>query len=214
MPPRGLDVECSPTSIVKLGGSLLELPDLPLRLSHHLPLWGERPLIVVGGGPAANVVRDWDRIHRLGEFASHDLAVTSLRLTAHLIEQIWPAARRVSWPALASAWHANQVPVADVSTAFQWGHQHFVPLPPEDWTTTTDTIAAWIAWQCGTEALHLLKSIPAPKSLELAAQGGAVDLELPSRCRDWNLSIRWSNLRAGAPDDPPIAESISLTDTN
>ncbi|MBW3540464.1 MAG: hypothetical protein KY476_09345 [Planctomycetes bacterium] len=50
--------------VYKLGGSLLTLPGFEQRLERLLASRpeDERPLVVVGGGAAADVVREWDRL--------------------------------------------------------------------------------------------------------------------------------------------------------
>ncbi|MDC0274171.1 hypothetical protein OAK91_05515, partial [Planctomycetaceae bacterium] len=66
--------------VYKLGGSLLDLPDLGQRL---MRLWSRRPeeerrLLIVGGGKFADVVREWDARFGLGDEDAHELAVMSL----------------------------------------------------------------------------------------------------------------------------------------
>src|SRR5207248_9110984 len=60
------------TLVVKVGGSLYDLPDLADRLRRWLSaLAAPRVLLVPGGGPTADVIRTFDQRHRLGEEASH-----------------------------------------------------------------------------------------------------------------------------------------------
>ena len=80
-------------AVVKVGGSLYDLPDLGPRLQrwlNHVP--ANDVLIVPGGGPAADVIRDLDRIHHLGEENAHWLALEALRLNAHFIARLLPPA--------------------------------------------------------------------------------------------------------------------------
>ncbi|MFN0199054.1 MAG: hypothetical protein ACKVT0_20080, partial [Planctomycetaceae bacterium] len=69
--------------VFKLGGSLLELPDLGIRVNHLLRFYQQshrpvslQPLIVVGGGRITDVIRDWDRVHHLGDVSAHELAMS------------------------------------------------------------------------------------------------------------------------------------------
>src|SRR5271166_3401866 len=71
--------------VVKVGGSLFSMPDLAQRLRRWLAQAGPRILLVPGGGAAADVVREFDKCHSLGEEASHWLALWSLRLNAELL---------------------------------------------------------------------------------------------------------------------------------
>ena len=65
--------------IYKVGGSLLELPDLPRRLQDVVRP-DVCPLFVIGGGRTADLVREWDRLHQLGEERSHGLALKAMQL--------------------------------------------------------------------------------------------------------------------------------------
>ena len=68
-------------AILKLGGSLLDLPDLSVRLqSVFANLDGDRPLLICGGGEAADIVRRWHDCFELGEERSHWLALEAIRL--------------------------------------------------------------------------------------------------------------------------------------
>ena len=58
--------------ILKLGGSLLDWPEIPGRLARYLSERADhRLVIVVGGGAFADAVRALDRIHNLGSVSSH-----------------------------------------------------------------------------------------------------------------------------------------------
>ena len=52
-------------TVFKLGGSLLDLPDLKSRLSEAIDLCNSiYPVLVVGGGPLADLVYDYQSIHK------------------------------------------------------------------------------------------------------------------------------------------------------
>ncbi len=83
-------------TLYKIGGSLLDLPDLAQRMQQLLSLRTKTvPLILVGGGPTADVVRRWDRIHQLGEQRAHWLAIHSLSLNEALLAELLPRCVRV-----------------------------------------------------------------------------------------------------------------------
>ncbi len=190
----------APTAVVKLGGSLLDLPDLAQRLDGLRPEWGLRPLVVVGGGAAADLVREWDQLHGLGEERAHWLALDTLVLTARLVESLWPPARVSRMRDYERDWEQEQVPLVQAREWFEAALHQGIPAPQYTWETTTDTIAAWIASLTQAESLWLLKSVPCPHSLTLATRLNMVDPQLAA----WTshaVSIRWVNLR----EAPPIS---------
>ena len=80
-----------PRTVFKLGGSLLGLANLPQILRAAFALRAEStPLLVVGGGRAANLVREWDELHALGDESSHTLALAAMRFNAEFLRRILP----------------------------------------------------------------------------------------------------------------------------
>ena len=79
--------------VVKVGGSLYDLPDLGRRLRRFLAsLDTDNRLIVPGGGPTADVIRAFDHDHRLGPQTSHWLALRACALNAHFLALLLPGA--------------------------------------------------------------------------------------------------------------------------
>ena len=77
------------TIVYKVGGSLLSLPDLASRICAVREQCSDsRPLLVVGGGKAADLVRDWDRNHQLGQERSHWLALESMKLNEAFLQEL------------------------------------------------------------------------------------------------------------------------------
>ena len=83
--------------LVKVGGSLLDWPDLPHFLRAQTPTWlAERRAVVliVGGGRWADEIRAADQRFQLKPAAAHQLAIQAMSLTARLLVEILPEA---SW---------------------------------------------------------------------------------------------------------------------
>ncbi|HTI49841.1 MAG TPA: hypothetical protein VL475_02780, partial [Planctomycetaceae bacterium] len=165
-----------PLVVYKLGGSLLDLPGLSDVLRATV---GQRPehgaLLVVGGGTAADVVRDWDRRHHLGDDASHELALEAMRLNEALLQRLIPDLRLVR--------SARQVELATAAGAIglfcahcflDWAEAAGHPPLPHSWKLTSDSIAAFVAGILNAGELVLLKSVPVPaeSSLDQAARAG------------------------------------------
>jgi aspartokinase-like uncharacterized kinase len=192
-----------PDVVVKVGGSLYDLPDLRTRLSRWLDgLASSRLLLVPGGGDAANLVRALDRQHGIGEETSHWMALRALSLNAHFIAGL--LARGIVAEDLAecpAAWQAGRVPVLEVH-AFARADEGRPGCLPHTWAVTSDSLAARVAVVAGAPRLVLLKSvtIPAGMGWEEAGWLGHVDPALAGVVRAASvLEVRAVNLRAGPP---------------
>ena len=169
--------------VVKLGGSLLDWPDWPARLTKFLAgLPDLQPVLVVGGGRFADVLRDFDRIHGLGETRSHALALRVLDTTAHLAAALLPGSVVIDDLAQIPAIHdQGKLPILAPRT-FLDRDDRVAPDPlPHAWTTTTDSIAARLARHLRA-GLILLKSTPIPPGdpdWPTLARLGLVDPEFP-----------------------------------
>jgi aspartokinase-like uncharacterized kinase len=170
--------------VIKLGGSLLGLPDLRERLDRFLAgIARPRPILIAGGGAAVQLVREWDRLYRLGEEASHWIALRVLSTNTRVVAKILPDRLIVvdSPEDCAAAWRHDRVPIYDsyyfVSEIDDVSHN---PLPRE-WRVTSDSIAARMAVTFGAPELILLKSVTIPDGcdVEEAARQGWVDPWFP-----------------------------------
>ncbi len=187
------------TAVIKIGGSLFDLPDLAARLSWLRDgLENTNSLIVCGGGAAANLVRDWDQTHHLGETAAHWLAIKAMMLNNQLLCHLLPDSCMVASQAeAAAAWKMQRVPILCAFTYLkQTASPPFADLPAS-WDVTSDSIAAWVTLTWPAEELILLKSVALPenKTLSNLADAGLVDSYLPT-LSDCLPTIRWCNLRS------------------
>jgi len=187
-------------TVIKVGGSLFDLPDLTARLSALLNrLENTRPLIICGGGATANLIRNWDQTYHLGDTAAHWLAIEALSLNDRLLCQLLPGTEIVTSQAEATAaWKETRVPIlGSYHYLKQTASSQFADLPAS-WDVTSDSIAAWVTLTWPAEELLLLKSVDLPHEkttlLELA-EAGFVDPYLPT-FSDSLPCLRWCNLRA------------------
>jgi 5-(aminomethyl)-3-furanmethanol phosphate kinase len=197
----GLDVPDQQTIVLKIGGSLFDLPDLGFRvqkLISHNEI--HQPLLMSGGGEAANLVRKWDKIYDLPEEKSHDLAVEALSLNEQLLLHLVPETVLVhNREEAGKAWGQNQVPILNCS--------HFLKeeepkqdssILPHHWGVTSDSIAAWVTIHWPADALILLKSISI-HSMDLHDQSEYVDPEF-NQFVPKLAKIGWCNLRSSNPE--------------
>lgn len=187
------------TTVIKIGGSLFDLPDLTARLSGLLNgLENTQPLFICGGGATANLVRNWDQTFHLGDTTAHWLAIEALTLNDRLLCQLLPDSKIVTSQAEATAvWKEARVPIlSSYHYLKQTSSPQFADLPAS-WDVTSDSIAAWVALTWPAEELLLLKSVdlPSERTLSELAEAGFVDSYLPT-FSDSLPSLRWCNLRA------------------
>jgi 5-(aminomethyl)-3-furanmethanol phosphate kinase len=183
--------------VIKVGGSLLDWPELPGRLAAFLArLRGQDPpgagrlLLIPGGGATADVVRTMDRIHDLGETRAHWLAIRAMDFTAELLAALLPQATVVSRPEeLSSNWNIDMIPVlAPRRMLEEIDSRGLTPLP-ENWDVTSDSIAARIAIHLTARRLILLKSkaVRAGTTRDEATRLGLVDPVFPAVARELEI---------------------------
>jgi aspartokinase-like uncharacterized kinase len=164
--------------VIKVGGSLYDLPELPVRLRRCLEGLGGYPTVLVpGGGPAADVVRDLDHRFRLGEEAAHWLALRALSLNAHFLSQLLPGATVCDGPdACGAAFSPGSVAILDAH-AFARADDGRPGCLPHVWEATSDSLAARVAVVVRASRLILLKSVPIPAGMDWgeAGRAGLVD---------------------------------------
>jgi len=184
--------------IVKLGGSLLARPDWVAALTRWLQTRSPmRTLIIVGGGLAADAVRDFDRAQNLESQQSHELAIEAMGLSLQMASTVLRQTEVISAiPSAAPTETATQL--LDVRPFLRTLEQQAAGMClPRDWSSTSDSIAARVAVVFAAEELVLLKStLPlADSTWAQAAEQGIVDEHFP-------LAVK----------SVPIAYCVDLTD--
>lgn len=196
-----------PPVVVKVGGSLLDWPELPARLPQYLQTRrAERLVVVIGGGRVTDVVRALDRTHGLGEERAHALALHSLDLTAHLLAALVPALVVVEpIESLALVWADGKIPILAPRTFLDQVDARSANPLPHHWDVTSDSIAARVADRLGSSELVLVKSAPLPPGTDRqgAARLGLVDPCFPESAHRLERVV-YLNLRA------PVALPVVL----
>jgi aspartokinase-like uncharacterized kinase len=168
----------SELTVVKVGGSLYDLPDFVLRLSLWLDRVAGGVLLVPGGGPTAEVVRDLDLRHGLGEGCAHWLALRALSLNAHFLALLLAGHVVADWrAALLPRRRLLILDALDFAVADEQRPDHL----PHAWDVTSDSVAARVAVVSGARTLVLLKSVTIPPGMSWAeaSQLGFVDVMFP-----------------------------------
>src|SRR5437867_1295704 len=142
-------------TVVKLGGGVLVSAEILEAVLSVVVVAAQSQslLIVPGGGPFADAVRDVDRRLGLSDAAAHWMAVHAMDQHGRLIADRLPNARLATEPREIS-WtiDARQIPVLE---PFRW-LVDADPLP-HSWDVTSDSIAAWVAGRVGARRLVLVK---------------------------------------------------------
>ena len=169
-----------PTLVAKVGGSLFDLPDLKQRLQQWLKSVSGQVLLISGGGPSAEAIRQLHRIHRLPEEVSHWLAIRMMSVNGHFLKVLLGAS-------------AKNYQVLDAFSFCSEDETRQGALP-HSWRVTSDSIAARVAQIYGVP-LVLLKStdLPAGMSWREASTMGLVDDAFPEVAPE---QTGWINLRA------------------
>ena len=197
MPP-----DATPVHIVKLGGSLLNWPKMPSRLAELLTTSPrQRPLLIVGGGSAANIVREWHRAHAFDDDTAHALAIDAMTLNSRFLATLLPGTEIVTDHGQAvEAWATDRWPILDCRT-FLAAQEPLQALKlPHSWQATSDTIAGWIARTWPASSLTLVKSVdlPTDHSPTAVSAAGLVD-EYLATWIDQLPATDWVNLRSATP---------------
>ena len=145
-----LTVEC----VIKVGGGVLARADTFDAVMAEISLASrEAALLVPGGGPFADTVRDVDRQVGLSDDAAHWMAILAMDQYAYVIASRLPNGEIVHGPdEIESALERRRTPVL---APYRWVRA--VDPLPHSWDVTSDSIAAWVAGQVGAERLVLVK---------------------------------------------------------
>jgi aspartokinase-like uncharacterized kinase len=184
----------SPLWVVKVGGSLYDWPGLAATLRAWINAAPARVVLLPGGGDGADVIRELDRVHRLGEEASHWLALRVLSLNAHLL---------AGWLQLPVTMAAPQDShaILDAQAFFEADEANADHLPHR-WDVTSDSLAVRAAHRLLAEQLVLLKSTTWDDEDRWAdaVQAGVVDAYFTEALKQTpSLRVRAVNLRAWTP---------------
>jgi len=175
--------------VIKVGGSLLDWPELPGRLAAflgnhrgHEACLREQAVLVAGGGPFADLIRTMDQTHDLGDQKAHRLAIRSLDLTAELLAALLPGFAVVHRPEdLWACRNLGQVPILAPRRFLEEIDDRGPDPLAASWDVTSDSIAARIAVLLGARRLILLKSVGLSADIDRgeAARLGLVDAMFP-----------------------------------
>jgi len=168
---RGAKEDSKIDLVCKIGGSLGKLEVLRPLLKTLEALRAEHRLLVVpGGGSFADLVRIEATAFRLGETASHWMAILAMDQYGYLLAELGQQTRTVRTEAeIDEAVQDGDLPILLPSTLLLAAD----PLP-HSWDVTSDTIAAYFAVFLGADLLVLLKDVDGVLTADPRDDSGAV----------------------------------------
>ena len=157
-------------TVVKLGGSYAHAAELKPWLASIVTCAGH-VVLVPGGGPFADAVRDAQARMGFDDRAAHHMALLAMdQYGCALASLVGNVTRATSAQAIHQALNRGEVPV--------WSPAAMVLAAgeiPASWEVTADSLAAWLAGQIGAAHLVLVKQVrpagPRVRAADLAAQG-------------------------------------------
>lgn len=162
--------------VLKLGGSFAGSAHLRPWLAAAAEAAGE-VILVPGGGPFADAVREAQPGMGYGDATAHAMALLAMDQMALALADIEPRLRPASTLAEIAALAAGgQAPVWQAS---------LLALAAGDieasWSVTSDSLAIWLAGRLGVPRLLLVKHAPArERSAHDLARAGIVDEAMPA----------------------------------
>jgi|SRR5262245_15854627 len=177
--------------VAKVGGSLFDLADLRGRIDRWLATQGSRSILLVpGGGPTADVIRQLDAAHGLNVERAHWLAIRALSVNAHFLSAL------LGLPVVESIATRPESPAILDAYSFLIADDNQPGSLEHTWSVTSDAIAARVTHRAGGD-LALLKStdLPPVRDWPAAAELGMVDPAFPGVVAAGTIRVSWVNLR-------------------
>jgi aspartokinase-like uncharacterized kinase len=151
-------------SVIKIGGGVAAYPGgidkvcaaVAEASRHH------RIVVVPGGGPFADAVREFDRRVGLSPDAAHWMAMLAMDQFAHVLASRIPGALLVDEPGAISA--AASAGGTAVLAPSRW--MRSADVLPHSWEVTSDSIAAFIAGALDAARLILVKPMEGDETVD------------------------------------------------
>lgn len=165
--------------VVKIGGSLLELPKLETVLrqikQQDLPI-----VLLPGGGKFADIVRQEQKQYGFSDKAAHKMAIQAMQQYAELLHDIsdidfFDSKKNILRPAI--------FPPLEL-LSYQW-------RIPENWTVTSDSLAVLLAEELNAEKCMLLKACEIiDTDVQSLLRQGIIDEYAPIAMEQYNGEIQ------------------------
>ena len=186
--------------VLKLGGSLLAIPDLMNRLEAVICRLRPSPVLIVpGGGAAADIIRDLDQKLQLSLEKAHRDAIAAMSHNAALLCRLNKSLRLVrNYEEALQVWSECHAAVLDAdSFLFSQPDNNTEDSLPASWDITSDSIAGWTARLWQADRIILAKSCDAPETnLSALCLLGMIDRAFATSVG--LVRTEWLNLRSSS----------------
>ncbi len=144
--------------VIKIGGGLASIPGALTRVCQAVgsAARAHRIVVVPGGGPFADAVRDFDRSLGLASHTAHWMALLAMDQYGHVLADRIPGAMLLDEPG-AVAENVAEGKVVVLAPA-RWIRSSDVL--PRSWDVTSDSVAAFVAGALDAARLILIKPAP------------------------------------------------------
>lgn len=193
--------------VVKIGGSLFDLPDLAPKIRSWLA--AQTPahhILIAGGGPLVDQLRELNQRKPIHETAAHWMCIDLMTVTAHLLHQWLPEIPLIEDDRLLCQRVGDRACTIFGVAPWMRASEHRLPgyRLPASWDVTSDSIAARLSLVLGADELVFIKSkIPhAYRTSDIAhlADEGIVDRLFPQLLPDVK-ALRLVNFRSETPQE-------------
>jgi aspartokinase-like uncharacterized kinase len=141
--------------VVKLGGSLYQATELQHWLTTLKKCSQQQNIIIVpGGGPFADQVRQAQQLHGFNDSDAHHMAILAMAQFGILLSSLLPDCHPFSFP--------SEHPATSYPLSIWLPDKQLLDQPgiAQNWDITSDSLALWLAQQCQVEKLTLIKRQP------------------------------------------------------
>ncbi|MCY4420003.1 MAG: amino acid kinase [Gammaproteobacteria bacterium] len=174
--------------VIKIGGSLYGSKFLEGWLTTLREHGSTHQLVVVpGGGPFADLVREAGRQFDLDEAHAHHMAVLAMQQFGYLMASLCPGlCLASSREQVQACWYSGKTAIWE---PYSMVSQHC--RLQKSWDVTSDSLAAWLAGYLSVDQMLFVKSSPltlSQMSVDQLLKGGCIDPVLPGLLADTKIS--------------------------
>ncbi|MGI9227217.1 MAG: hypothetical protein ACR2PU_00345 [Gammaproteobacteria bacterium] len=178
--------------VVKIGGSLYNSKYLIHWLDAISSFSGKNLIIVPGGGPFADQVRQVDDKFNLDQYCAHNMAVLAMQQYGNMLVSLCPSLVAVnSIEKIRQVWDSSKTAV--------WEPYEMVRdqcTLDKSWDVTSDSLALWFASLLEIKNLLLVKSseyVLETTDLEMLEKSGCIDSTLQEFAKHNHINIHVSH---------------------